>query len=44
MGINAFNFFREGITPNNIGWINESNKYSEMIKFITNIVGGKDGK
>ena len=44
LGINAFNYHQKGATPNNIGWINESNKYSELIKFITNIIGEKNGK
>ena len=25
------------MTPNNVGWMNESNKYVETIKFITKI-------
>ena len=44
LGISAFSFYQKGMTPNNIGWINESNKYSEIMKFIGNIIGEKDGK
>ena len=32
------------MTPNNVGWMNESNKYVETIKFITKIIGDRDAK
>ena len=43
-GISAFNYHQKGMTPNNLGWMNEANKYSEVIKFVSNIIGEKDGK
>lgn len=44
MAINAYVFHQKGMTPNNIGWMNESNKYAEVIKFIATNIGEHHGK
>ncbi len=36
--IRAFNLFKAGILPNTGGWLNQPNKYIEIMNFIENVI------